>query len=136
VSAIEPVQPRDGALFADAATGQPTTLCASRCTACERIAFPERTFCPACGADTRPVQLAGPARLRVHTSVLAQPPGSLVEAPYDVGVAEFDEGICIIGLMDGLAQRGDQVCPVVVERTSSGRIFAFRLVQPKRIEER
>ena len=65
---------------------------------------------------------------RVHTGVLAQPPGSRVEAPYDVGVAEFAEGICVIGLVDGPAQRGDLVEPVVVEPFPSGRTFALRAV--------
>src|SRR5690348_17932780 len=39
-------------------------------------------------------------RSRVLTAVLAPPPGAKVPAPYEVGVAEFDEGICVIGLVD------------------------------------
>jgi uncharacterized OB-fold protein len=33
------------------------------------------------------------------TKVLHPPPGALVEAPYAVGVAEFDCGISVIGLL-------------------------------------
>jgi uncharacterized OB-fold protein len=117
------------ALFEPQPIGAATTLLASRCTKCQRVEFPRRTTCPACGADAGPVPLGGPARLRVHSAVLAQPPGALVTAPYDVGVAEFDEGVCVIGLMDGPAQRGDTVQPVVIEPYPGGLMFAFRLTR-------
>jgi len=117
------------ALFEPRPVGVATTLLASRCTSCQRVEFPRRASCPACGADSTAVELGGPARLRVHTGVLAQPPGALVTAPYDVGVAEFTEGVCVIGLMDGPAQRGDLVRPVVVEPYAGGLMFAFRRTQ-------
>jgi uncharacterized OB-fold protein len=72
-----------------------------------------------------PVELRGPARLRVKTAVLAQPPGSLVQAPYDVGVAEFPDGICVLGLLAGETAAGDAVVPLVHEPYEGGRIFAF-----------
>jgi uncharacterized OB-fold protein len=126
------VMPQDPTVASDlyepAEPGARTVLRASRCDACGRHAFPARTLCPACGTDSVPVTLDGPARLRVLTGVRAQPPGSLVAAPYDVGVAEFDEGLCVIGLVDGPAERGDRVVPVVHEPYEGGQIFAFRRV--------
>jgi uncharacterized OB-fold protein len=124
VTVFEPAG--DVTLFGPERPGRPTALHASRCCACGRVAFPRRTSCPACGAGAEAIELSGPARLRVHTAVLAQPPGSSVTAPYDVGVAEFDEGICVIGLIDGSAARGDRVLPVVAEPYPGGRVFAFR----------
>ena len=114
------------ALFAGSDPGAGTALLAARCVACGRVEFPRRAGCPACGADVELVELRGPARLRVSTAVLAQPPGSLVEAPYDVGVAEFPEGICVIGHVVGVAELGCLVEPVVVEPYPGGRIFGFR----------
>jgi uncharacterized OB-fold protein len=113
-------------LFRPAPAGDSTELHAARCGQCERVCFPSRETCPACGAGTAAITLGGPARLRAHSAVLAQPPGALVQAPYEVGVAEFDEGLCVIGLMDGPAERGDLVHPVVAEPYAGGLIFAFR----------
>lgn len=113
-------------LYAPGEVGARTELLASSCPSCRRYSFPARASCPACGADAEPVTLAGPARLRVLTGVRAQPPGSLVRAPYDVGVAEFDEGLCVLGLVVGPAARGDRVVPVVHEPYEGGRLFAFR----------
>jgi uncharacterized OB-fold protein len=117
---------RSPELFVSVDPGQQTSLRAARCTSCGRHTFPARTPCPTCGAPADPVMLAGPARLRVLTGVRAQPPGSLVAAPYDVGVAEFDEGICVIGLVVGPTTPGDQVVPIATEPYDGGRIFAFR----------
>ena len=122
-------QVRAADLYRPAEVGERTALRASQCPACSRACFPARTSCPACGADSTELELAGPARLRVLTGVLAQPPGSLVAAPYSVGVAEFDlaaGGICVIGLIHGPADRGDVVIPVVVAPYAGGRIFGFR----------
>ena len=113
-------------LYVAGEPGEQTRLRASHCTGCGRQSFPAREHCPACGADSDAITLAGPARLRVLTGVHAQPPGSLVAAPYDVGVAEFDGGLCVIGLVVGPAELGDQVLPVVAEPYEGGRIFGFR----------
>ncbi|SOD71798.1 uncharacterized OB-fold protein [Jatrophihabitans sp. GAS493] len=122
--------PAPPALFAAADPGAQTTLGASHCTSCRRVHFPRRVECAACGSPCTPIDLAGPARLRVLTGVHAQPPGSLVIAPYLVGVAEFPEGICVIGLIDGEAERGDSVTPVVVAPYEGGLTFGFRRAQP------
>jgi uncharacterized OB-fold protein len=124
MTTLDPTE--DGVLFTPAVPYAPTVLHASLCPSCGRTSFPRRSLCPACGTASPPTELSGPARLRVHTAVLAQPPGSLVTAPYDVGVAEFDEGICVIGLLAGPVEKGDRVVPVVHEPYDGGRIFAFR----------
>ena len=113
-------------LFEDAPVGSATALLASTCTSCRRTEFPRRPDCPACGAEVRPTTLAGPATTRVSTAVLAQPPGSLVRAPYSVGVAEFPEGVCVIGLLVDDPEVGDRVEVVVHEPYDDGRVFAFR----------
>jgi uncharacterized OB-fold protein len=124
MTVLEPVEA--AGLYLTGEPGEVTALCASSCASCGRVSFPRRSQCPACGAACAPIELRGPAHLRVQTSVLAQPPGARVTAPYDVGVAEFDEGICVIGLVDGPAERGDRVVPIVHEPYPDGRIFAFR----------
>ena len=126
MTVTEPVEQAD--LFLVGEPNDPTALCASSCASCGRVSFPRRSRCPACAETSAPVALRGPARLRALTSVLAQPPGAKVSAPYDVGVAEFEEGICVIGLIDGAAERGDRVVPIVHEPYPGGRIFAFRRV--------
>jgi uncharacterized OB-fold protein len=113
-------------LFRPAEVGSPTALLGSSCPRCGRAEFPRRTTCPACGADADPILLEGPAVLTVSTAVLAQPPGSRVEAPYGVGVAEFAQGIRVIGLLVGQPAIGATVDVVVHEPYPEGRTFAFR----------
>ncbi|WP_148573828.1 Zn-ribbon domain-containing OB-fold protein [Nocardioides caldifontis] len=113
-------------LFGPGEPGDPTYLKGSVCRACGRAEFPRRAECPACGAESEPVDLEGPARLRVSSAVLAQPPGSKVQAPYGVGVAEFPQGLCVIGLLVGEPAAGATVEVVVHEPYPGGRIFAFR----------
>lgn len=113
-------------LFGPGEPGEATHLLASRCPGCDRSEFPRRVECPACGEASEPVELVGPAHLRVSSAVLAQPPGSLVEAPYGVGVAEFGDGLCVIGLLVGEIERGASVEVVVHEPYEGGRTFAFR----------
>jgi len=112
-------------LFIPGEAGSATALLASSCRECGRAEFPRRTSCPACGATAEPVELVGPAVLRVSTAVMAQPPGSLIEAPYGVGVAEFAQGLCVLGLLVGQPEVGATVDVVVHEPYQGGRIFAF-----------
>lgn len=62
----------------------------------------------------------------MSTAVLAQPPGSKVQAPYGVGVAEFAPGLRVIGLLVGEPFIGSTVEVVVHEPFPDGRTFAFR----------
>lgn len=125
VSETSAAQPAPGR-FADAPTGSRTALIAATCTACGRVSFPCPDRCPSCTGELTLTALEGPARLSVLTAVLAQPPGALIQAPYDVGVADFAEGIRIIGLIDGAAEQGDLVEPVVIAPYDGGQTFAFR----------
>ena len=113
-------------LFVTAAPGERTALRASTCPDCGRTAFPRVAECLACGGAAEPVLLAGQATLRALTSVTSQPPGALVQAPYDVGVAQFPEGICVIGLIDGAAVPGATVTVVATSPYPDGLTFAFR----------
>jgi uncharacterized OB-fold protein len=112
-------------LFAAGEPGTRTALLASSCGQCGRAEFPRRASCPACGAATEKIELAGPATLRVSTAVLAQAPGSQVQAPYNVGVAEFRQGLCVLGLLVDEPEIGATVDVVVHEPYDGGRIFAF-----------
>jgi uncharacterized OB-fold protein len=114
-------------VFENGAAGQPTQLVGSRCPQCCRVQFPAHRCCPACAALSAELRLTGPARLVFATDVLAQPPDSLVQAPYGVGVAEFPEAIRVIGLLDNPAPAvGDAVIPVVYRPTDELVTFAFR----------
>jgi uncharacterized OB-fold protein len=107
--------------------GQPTQLAASRCPHCARVQFPSTASCPACSLPSDDLWLAGPAKLVFATKILAEPPDSLVAAPYGVGVAEFPEGIRVIGLLDDPPPAvGDAVVPVVHQPAVNLVTFAFR----------
>ncbi len=105
-----------------------TRLAASRCPDCVRVHFPAAQQCPACGAATVALWLTGPAKVVFATEILNQPPDSLVVAPYSIGVAEFPEGLRVIGLLEEPAPKlGDSVVPVVVQPAVDLIAFAFRL---------
>jgi uncharacterized OB-fold protein len=112
-------------LFSPAPPGSPTTLTASRCPACLRVEFPAQAQCPACATACADLVLAGPATLGVCTSVAYPPPGALVAAPYRVGVARFDAGISVLGIVVHDAAPGDAVEPVVLSLEDGGTSFAF-----------
>jgi uncharacterized OB-fold protein len=105
--------------------GAPVALAASRCPECGRPEFPRSSVCPACGAATEPISLAR-GSLVGATKVLHPPPGALVEAPYEVGVAEFDCGISVIGLLiDVDAAELGQAVEVRASRVGDRAGFAF-----------
>lgn len=114
-------------LFEQVAPGERTKLIATTCSACGRTEFPAAAgVCPACRCPVERVALPGPALLVGKTSVLAQPPGAKVQAPYDVGVAEFPERVRIIGLLAGPGEVGDTVVPVAHSAAPDLVTFAFR----------
>ena len=116
-------------LYTTAAIGQPTRLAASRCPRCARVQFPSTASCPVCSLPSQELWLAGPATLVFATRILAEPPDSLVAAPYGVGVAEFVEGIRVIGLLaDPAPVVGEAVVPVVHQPAVDLVTFAFRQV--------
>jgi uncharacterized OB-fold protein len=67
------------------------------------------------------------------TSVLHPPPGALVDAPYHVGVARYESGISVIGLLVDVDDVDDVRVGTPVETTSveiaPGRLtYGFRPV--------
>ncbi len=110
-----------------AVVGESISLASSRCVACDRADFPRRDACSACGSETRAHSLAGPAGLSNRTAVLHAPPGAVVEVPYEIGVAEFDDGIAVLGLLlDGdAAERGCDL-DVVAAPVGHRMTYAFR----------
>jgi uncharacterized OB-fold protein len=100
-------------------------LRASHCPDCQRMAFPRRSSCAGCGStEVTAVLLAGPGRIHVVTAVLSQPPGSLVQAPYEIAVVEFEESIRVMGVLADNARPGDLVH--VVESGVADQGFAFK----------
>lgn len=118
---VDPVD-REGAV-----AGDPVGLLASRCTTCDRVDFPARERCSACPSGTKAHALRSPAVLGSRTAVLHPPPGGLVEVPYDIGVAEFPDGIAILGLLID-ADAAERGCSLEVIATAVGDrlTYAFR----------
>lgn len=80
--------------------GDAIRLHGSNCEECGRMEFPGRVECPWCGGPSSPVAMGPEATLVGFTAVLHPAPGSLIEAPYDIGVARFAGGLDVIGLLE------------------------------------
>ena len=66
-------------------------LRAARCSACEKLHFPETPTCPYCGGERTTPTLVGPSgHLRLFTIVANRPPGYRGSLPYGFGVVELD----------------------------------------------
>jgi uncharacterized OB-fold protein len=82
-------RPIVGGLFE--ADSETVRLRAARCTACEKLHFPETPTCPYCGNERTTPTLVGPSgRLRLFTIVANRPPGYRGPLPYGFGVVELD----------------------------------------------
>ncbi len=63
-----------------------------RCAACDRVHFPPRDRCEACGgADLEPYRLSGRGTVYAHSEVTLAPRG--FAAPYVVAMIELEEGM-------------------------------------------
>ena len=115
-TAPSPLQPVRAGLLADdaASPGSTTALLASRCEACDLVAFPRRDHCERCGDGVESIRLSTRATLIAHTEVIHPPPDAKVEVPYGVGLVRFPEGISILGLLDD-ALRQDVTVGIEVE---------------------
>lgn len=124
----------DATLVADAgaSAGMPVHLAASACGRCARMQFPRRPHCPACGAAAEPVALPEDATMGPCTAVLHAPPGALVEVPYLVGVARFDDRIGILGvvLADEPPAPGSPLLTVAMALPDGRLTYAFRPSTP------
>ena len=129
LSTLQPV--RAGLLAFDTAPpGSTTALLASRCEACDLVAFPKREHCERCGGDVEPIALSTRATLIAHTEVIHPPPDAKVEVPYGVGLARFPEGISILGLLDDALRQevtvGIEVETFAHEAFEGGLTYGYR----------
>jgi uncharacterized OB-fold protein len=125
----------DGEDDRTAVVGNPVRLRASACTDCDQVVFPAMPTCPSCGRYATTLPLASRATLRGFTSVLHPPPGAEIATPYHVGVAEFAEGVAIMGILDipdgHTPRRGDPIATVSFA-VGEALTYAFRLVDGHR----
>lgn len=75
-------------------------LRAGRCPTCGYVVFPQQPWCPRC-VDVETVETAvGPTgRLRAFTAVHHPAPGARLSPPYAIGLADFEPGVRVMGLM-------------------------------------
>jgi uncharacterized OB-fold protein len=105
----------DGELVA----GAEVFIVASQCTACDRYDFPALEQCPACEGTTARRRLGRRGVVSQFTNVNHPPPGGLVPVPYAVAVADFPEGISVLGLVSNAHTSdelhvGDEVLTVAI----------------------
>ncbi|MHB1126353.1 MAG: Zn-ribbon domain-containing OB-fold protein [Bacillota bacterium] len=75
-------------------------LIISKCKKCSTVAFPQTEYCPNCASEGMEItHLSRLGKLRNFSSVRNMPPECKGPVPYGVGIAEFPEGIRIIGLL-------------------------------------
>jgi uncharacterized OB-fold protein len=114
----------------DATPGEVLALKASRCSACNLVAFPKRETCEQCGEPPIEIELSTRATLIAHTEVIHPPPDALVEVPYGVGLVRFPEGISILGLLDDSlrqsAEIGVEVETFAHEAFEGGLTYGYR----------
>jgi uncharacterized OB-fold protein len=125
---------KSGMLHASSGSLQPGNqvfLKASFCGTCDRHEFPARAYCPTCDAHPVEVALSGRATIAGFSAVLHQPPGGMIETPYAIALAEFPEGVAILGTVQGADYRdlaiGDVVETVAREIGNSVE-YTYRLV--------
>ena len=92
-----------------------TELQIQRCEACGTNAFPDRLWCPGCGAVTLHHVPAGPGRVEEETALRRS------AEPIRLGTVRLEAGPVIIARLATGAQAGT---PVRLERTSEGTIWA------------
>jgi uncharacterized OB-fold protein len=69
-------------------------LATTRCTACARLSFPPRAFCPACGSEKHAwAELSGRGRLYSRTRIHAAGGPFAWLVPYSIGIVDLDEGV-------------------------------------------
>jgi uncharacterized OB-fold protein len=115
----------------DVAPGAPVRLAAARCSACDRCSFPATGTCTWCGAaGSDPVPLSSGTAVAA-SAVLHRTPGAVVDVPFVVALARFEQaGLDVLGRVPGAA--GPDAVPagtslrVVAESLPDGRMhYAF-----------
>ena len=92
-----------------------TELRIQRCERCGTNAFPDRLWCPGCGADALQHVPAGPGRVEEETALRR------AAEPTRLGTVRLDSGPLVIARLDTGAETGTQVR---LELTSSRAIWA------------
>ena len=74
---------------------------ASRCKQCQSLYFPPKKDCPKClGSDIEWVEIKGDGELLTYSVVNYGPAGFEDEAPYTLGLTQFDGGIKILATLN------------------------------------
>jgi uncharacterized protein len=70
----------------------------TRCKRCGKVFFPPKVDCPKClTSEVEWLEIKSPGTLRTYTTVVYGPTGFENDAPYTLGIAEFSEGVKILG---------------------------------------
>lgn len=78
-------------------------LSAIRCGSCGELAIPPKELCPSCHERRwELVPLHGTGSVVSFTVIRIPPRGLLAEAPYAVAVVKLDEGVSLLGRIDGI----------------------------------
>ena len=78
-------------------------LSAIRCGSCGELAIPPKELCPGCHERRwELVPLHGTGSVVSFTVIRIPPRGRLSEAPYAVAVVKLDEGVSLLGRIDGI----------------------------------
>ncbi len=70
----------------------------TKCKKCGKVFFPPKAHCPNCiSSDVEWLEITGDGKLLTFTVVNYGPSGFENDAPYTLGIAEFNEGVKILG---------------------------------------
>ena len=71
---------------------------ATKCRKCGKAFFPPKSDCPGClSSDVEWLEVSGTGTLLTYTVVNYGPSGFENDAPYTLGIAEFGEGVKVLG---------------------------------------
>ena len=81
---------------------------ATRCKQCGKAYFPPKADCPRClSGDVEWFEINEPGTLKTYTVVHYGPTGFEGEAPYTLGIAEFESGLKILGRVSKALDPGE-----------------------------
>jgi uncharacterized OB-fold protein len=98
-----------------------TELQIQRCERCGTNAFPDRLWCPGCGAAELRHAPAGPGNVEQETGLRRPPSTAPAHEPVRLGTVRLDSGPLVIARLSRDARAGTQVR---LELTPSGAIWA------------
>ena len=95
-----------------------------RCCNCERLHFPPRQQCTACGSNQVSWQpVSGQAKVYSCTTIHAAPAIFANEVPYSVVVLDLEEGVRLVTRWMGKPATCNQSARLVVLRHTDGVLF-------------